>query len=127
VPTHTGEQIAVAKKEVSSKKTKTAPRARSKPSKVDNAQVAAGNMTEENKLTASAEPPRQQGLSSELIGATAGDIWRLLVDRGAQSLTGLKRSIDAPDDQVMLAVGWLAREDKLVFETNGRTISVSLR
>jgi hypothetical protein len=24
-------------------------------------------------------------------------------------------------------VGWLAREDKLVFETNGRTISVSLR
>jgi hypothetical protein len=121
-------KIAVAKKqEVSSKKTKTAPRAKSRPSKVDNAQVAGGNMTEDNKHTASAEAPRQQGMSPEMIGATAGDIWRVLTDRGGQTLTGLKRSIDASDDQVMLAVGWLAREDKLAFETNGRTITVSLR
>jgi hypothetical protein len=118
----------VAKKqEVSSKKTKTAPRAKSKPSKTDNAQVSGGNMTEDNKLTASKEAPTQRGLSSEMIGAMAGDIWKVLSERGGQTLAGLKKAIDAPEDQVMLAVGWLAREDKLSFETNGRTITVTLR
>jgi hypothetical protein len=84
-------------------------------------------MTEENKRTGSLEAPSQRGLSSEMIGNTAGDVWRVLSERGAQTLAGLKKSIDSPDDQVMLAVGWLAREDKLDFETNGRTITVSLR
>jgi hypothetical protein len=118
----------VAKKqEVSSKKTKTAPRAKTKPSKTDNAQVAGGNMTEDNKSTGSLEASAQRGLSNEMVGQMAGDVWRVLAERGGQTLAGLKKSLDAPDDQVMLAVGWLAREDKLSFETNGRTITVSLR
>ena len=118
----------VAKKqEVSSKKTKTAPRAKSKPSKTDNAQVSGGNMTENNKGTASKEAPTQRGLSSEMIGAMAGDIWKVLSERGGQTLAGLKKAIDVTEDQVLLAVGWLAREDKLAFETNGRTITVTLR
>jgi hypothetical protein len=115
------------KQEVSSKKTKSAPRAKTRPSKVDNAQVAGGNMTENNKRTGSAEAARQLGLSSDLIGQTAGAVWGVLSDRGGQSLAGLKKSVDASDDVVLLAVGWLAREDKLVFETNGRTVTVSLR
>jgi hypothetical protein len=119
--------VAKKQQEVSSKKTKTAPRAKSKPSKTDNAQVAGGNMTENNKTTGSLEAPAQRGLSNEMIGQMAGEIWRVLSERGVQTLAGLKKSLNAPDDQVMLAVGWLAREDKLVFETNGRTISVSLR
>jgi hypothetical protein len=118
----------VAKKqEVSSKKTKTAPRSAIKPSKVDNPQVAGGRMTEDNKRTGSAESASQRGMSPEIIGDTAGDVWRVLSERGGQTLAGLKKSIDAPDDQVMLAVGWLAREDKLAFDTNGRTVTVSLR
>ena len=84
-------------------------------------------MSENNKKTASAEPPKQRGLSSEIIGTTAGDVWRVLSDRGGQTLAGLKKAIDASDDQVLLAIGWLAREDKLSFETNGRTITVSLK
>jgi Winged helix-turn-helix domain (DUF2582) len=118
----------VAKKqEVSSKKTKTAPRAKSKPSKTDNVQAAGGDMTEGNKTTGSKEAPSQRGMSNEMIGQTAGDVWRVLADRGGQTLAGLKKSIDASDDQVLLAVGWLAREEKLAFETNGRTVTVSLR
>jgi len=119
---------AVAKKqEGSAKRTKTAPRGKSKPSKVDNAQVAGGAMTETNKRTASAAAPAQRGLSTEMIGLTAGEVWKVLADRGSQSLAGLKKSVDAPDDQVLLALGWLARENKLAFETNGRAITVSLR
>jgi hypothetical protein len=118
----------VAKKqEGSAKKTKTAPRGSFKPSKVGNAQVAGGAMTETNKRTASAAAPAQRGLSSEMIGSTAGEVWKVLADRGPQTLASLKKSSDAPDDQVLLALGWLAREDKLAFETNGRTVTVSLR
>jgi hypothetical protein len=118
----------VAKKqEGSAKKTKTAPRGKSKPSKVDNAQVAGGAMTETNKRTASAAAPAQRGLSTDMIGSTAGEVWKILADRGPQSLAGLKKSTGAPDDQVLLALGWLAREDKLAFDTNGRTVTVSLR
>jgi hypothetical protein len=118
----------VAKKqEVSAKKTKTAPRAKTKPSKTSNSQVAGGDMTEDNKTTASLEAPTQRGLSSEIIGQTAGDIWRILSERGGQTLAGLKKAVPNSDDQVMLAVGWLAREEKIAFETNGRTVTVALR
>ena len=39
----------------------------------------------------------------------------------------LKKSIDAPDDLILAAIGWLARENKLAFDANGRSIKVSLR
>ena len=115
------------KQDGSSKKAKTAPRAKAKPAKVANAQVSGGAMTEANKRTASAAAPTQRGLSPELIGETAGDIWRVLHERGSQTLAGIKKSVDASEELALLAVGWLSREDKLEFETNGRTISVSLR
>jgi hypothetical protein len=89
--------------------------------------VAAGDMTEDNKKTASKAAPRVTGVSNELIGQTAGKVWKVLSDRGEQTLTGVKKAIDGPDDVTMAAVGWLARENKLTFETNGRTITVSLR
>jgi hypothetical protein len=121
-------QIAVAKKqEVSAKKTKSAPRSATKPSKVANSQVAGGDMTEDNKTTGSLEAPRQRGVSAEAIGETAGAVWGVLSERGGQTLTSLKKSIDSSDDQVLMAVGWLAREDKLAFETNGRTVTVLLK
>jgi hypothetical protein len=117
----------VAKKqEVSSRKTKAKSKV-VKPSKVANRQVAGGEMTEQNKKTGSPAASVLRGLSSDRIGQTAGDVWRVLAERGGQTVAGVKKSIDAPDDVVLLALGWLAREDKLTFETNGRSVTVSLR
>ena len=115
------------KQDGSARKTKTAPRGKAKPSKIANAVVAGDDMTEDNKKTGSAPAPKSRGLSTEQIGQTAGDVWRVLSDRGAQTLAGLKKSSAASDDLILLAVGWLAREDKLAFETDGRSVSVSLR
>jgi hypothetical protein len=110
-----------------SSKAKTAPRgAAKKPSKTANPKVAGGKMTEDNKRTGSAEAPRKVGLSSDMIGQVAGDVWRVLAERGGQSVSGLKKSVDAPEEVVLAAIGWLAREDKLTFETNGRSVTVSL-
>jgi len=64
---------------------------------------------------------------TEQIGETAGCVWRVLHDHGPQSMTRLSKLVDAPQPLVHAAVGWLAREDKLEFETEGRTRVVSLR
>ena len=65
--------------------------------------------------------------SSTEIGHVAGDVWGLLVRDGSQTIAAIKKSIDAPPDLVLAAIGWLAREDKLEFSTHGRSVKVSLR
>jgi hypothetical protein len=116
------------KQDVSTKKTKTATRRSGKKhSKVANSQVGAGDMTEDNKKTGSKAAARQLGISNELIGQTAGQVWKVLHDRGEQTHAGVKKSLDAPEDLVVLSIGWLARENKLVFEATGRSITISLR
>lgn len=65
-------------------------------------------------------------LSADHIGATAGEVWHLLADGGPLTPATLKKRVDAPGDVVMAAVGWLAREGKLSFSSNGRTTKVSL-
>jgi hypothetical protein len=62
------------------------------------------------------------------IGETAGKVWHLLDVKGPQTLTKLVKELDdAPRDVIMQAIGWLAREDKLEIEEEGRSRIVSLR
>jgi hypothetical protein len=119
--------VAKKKDDSSPAKLKNSPRGSvPKPSKTANAQVSAGNATEDDKRTGGGAATRQRGVSSELIGQTAGEVWRVLSERGGQTVAGLKKAVDAPDELVLAALGWLAREDKLAFETNGRSVTVSL-
>lgn len=61
------------------------------------------------------------------IGETAGEVWHLLDKGGPMSLTQLVKKIGAPRDLVMQAVGWLAREDKVVIEEESRSKIIALR
>ena len=61
------------------------------------------------------------------IGETAGAVWRYLDSSGPIKLSVLIKEIDAPRDTLMQALGWLAREEKIVLEDEGRTRLVSLR
>jgi hypothetical protein len=63
----------------------------------------------------------------EQIGQTAGLVWRTLSEQGPQSLAKLVKSIDAPRDLAMQAVGWLAREDKVWIEDSKRGRMIGLR
>jgi hypothetical protein len=65
--------------------------------------------------------------SAEEIGHTAGDVWGLLNADGGMTLATLKKTLAAPSDLVLAAVGWLAREDKLEFTAEGRGVKISLR
>lgn len=79
------------------------------------------------KKLAAKPPVAERALSSVEVGNTAGDVWQALATHGPQSLANLKKQVPLPGDLVVAAVGWLAREGKLSFRPNGRTVLVELR
>src|SRR5262245_21051736 len=60
----------------------------------------------------------ERAMTGVEIGHVAGEVWAAL-EKGEQSIAGLKKAVGAPADMVLAAVGWLAREDKIEFRTNG--------
>jgi hypothetical protein len=74
-----------------------------------------------------AAPSAQLAISSEEIGHAAGEIWSLLNNDGEQTLAAIKKSVAVPADLILAGIGWLAREDKLEFTANARTVKISLR
>ena len=63
----------------------------------------------------------------EQIGQSAGEVWHCLSEEGRMSLAKLVKSVNAPRDVVMQAIGWLAREDKLDIEETSRGRIVQLK
>ncbi|HHK42696.1 MAG TPA: hypothetical protein ENJ50_09790 [Planctomycetaceae bacterium] len=61
------------------------------------------------------------------IGETAGKVWHVLKDGDKMSMTRLIRSVDAPRDLVLQAIGWLAREEKIEIEQSSKGRYVWLR
>jgi len=63
---------------------------------------------------------------SETIGAAAGKIWEYLEENGATSVTKITKETGLNRNDVQRAIGWLAKEGKLNFDTEGRTELLSL-
>jgi hypothetical protein len=61
------------------------------------------------------------------IGHAAGDVWGLLSNDGPKTIAEVKKALSAPADVVVAAIGWLAREDKIEFDTSGKTVKIGLR
>lgn len=87
----------------------------------------AGGRKSSSAKKSAADDPGSAGMSDELIGQTAGEIWHLLSAGGPQRLTTVKKSIPRSPELVLAAVGWLAREGKLKFASSGRSLKVTLR
>jgi hypothetical protein len=64
---------------------------------------------------------------SEQIGAVAGAIWQTLEANGEMSLAKLKKELKAATPLFDWAVGWLAREDKIMLTTEKRITRVCLK
>jgi Winged helix-turn-helix domain (DUF2582) len=108
--------------------------AKSKSTKPDKAKVSqSANTQAEHLEDGRGDEPQSVAtrtpgvLSSTEIGHVAGDVWGLLVRDGAQTVSAIKKSISAPGDVVLAAIGWLAREGKLEFSLQGRSVRISLR
>jgi hypothetical protein len=61
------------------------------------------------------------------IGATAGAVWHTLADQGPLTVAKLVKAVGEPRDSVMQALGWLAREGKILIHEESRKRIVSLR
>jgi hypothetical protein len=62
----------------------------------------------------------------EEIGTTAGTIWQALNNNGELSLPSLKQQVAAKSPVFDWALGWLAREDKVVISRQQRSYRVRL-
>ena len=132
----------MAKKQASTeKKSKPAAKSAAKPAKkaapkataAEPAKSLFGDAAEEPKpakaaakKSAPAAPARP--LTVEEIGHAAGEVWGTLsTGNGGVTLAALKKSVDAPADLVLLALGWLAREDKVEIDASAKTPTISLK
>ncbi|MFH0855030.1 MAG: winged helix-turn-helix domain-containing protein [Candidatus Omnitrophota bacterium] len=61
------------------------------------------------------------------IGIVAGEIWHFLDQRSEVSLTELVKDIDKSRDNVLMSLGWLAREGHVLLRQTGNDYRVSLR
>lgn len=61
------------------------------------------------------------------IGEAAGEIWRILKDEQSLSVSAIVRRVKQPQSVAYMGIGWLAREDKLVFTETKQGISISLK
>ena len=61
-------------------------------------------------------------MNTERIGKAAGAVWNKLHGKGERgvSFTELKKTTGFTVEEIMAGVGWLAREGKLQFKTQGR-------
>jgi len=61
------------------------------------------------------------------IGEAAGEVWQLLRAEEPLSVSAIVHKTQQRRAIVNMAIGWLAREDKLVFTPTKRGMSISLK
>ena len=61
------------------------------------------------------------------IGIVAGDIWHFLDHHGEVTLTVLVKGIDKPRDNVLMSLGWLAREGHVILQQVDGDYRIALR
>jgi hypothetical protein len=62
-----------------------------------------------------------------LVGEAAGKVWHALKENGEMSPAQLKKKTGADDKTMWMALGWLAREDKVNFNQIKNTLKISLK
>ena len=62
-------------------------------------------------------------MNVQSIGESAGIIWKLLQGENRKwDYQEIKQTTGLPDRSINAAIGWLAREDKIFFETDQNNI-----
>ena len=61
------------------------------------------------------------------VGETAGHVWNLLSRDGPQTLVQAKKKLNVRGELLNLAIGWLAREDKVDIIQEKKSFRVKLK
>jgi len=90
----------------------------------DDFYAGVGWLARENKITKEDQNSFRLGttnLESE-IGSHAGLIWKILDIWGDADLNTIKRLSNLDDGELQSALGWLAREDKIIINANQKFV-----
>ena len=80
-----------------------------------------GWLARENKISRQQDTYKLENTNLESeIGAHAGRIWKILDIWGEADIETIKRLSDLNENQVHLAIGWLAKEDKIKLDEKKR-------
>jgi hypothetical protein len=61
------------------------------------------------------------------IDIVAGDIWHFLDQHGEVLLSDLVKGVEKPRDDILMSLGWLAREGHVILQQIDSDYKVSLR
>ncbi len=61
------------------------------------------------------------------IGIVAGEIWHYLDQHGEVLLSDLCRGLDRSRDNILMSLGWLAREGHVLLQQVANDYKISLR
>jgi hypothetical protein len=88
----------------------------------NNLNAGIGWLARENKITMEDEDCFRLGVTNleTKIGSHAGLIWKILDIWGDADIRTIKRLSNLDDNDLQSALGWLAREDKIVVNENQR-------
>ena len=64
---------------------------------------------------------------SDTIGINAGKIWAYLDDNGEVTVTKISKETGLNKNDTHRAIGWLAKEEKILFTMKGRSEYLSLK
>jgi hypothetical protein len=61
------------------------------------------------------------------IGNNAGKLWHYLKENPSSTMEDAAKSLKLQENSIALAAGWLAREDKLTFQRDGKKVRIALK
>ena len=64
---------------------------------------------------------------SDIVGNTAGEIWKYLDENGLTSVAKLIRETKIDEKNIQRGIGWLSQEDKVSIEIINRAETISLK
>ena len=66
-------------------------------------------------------------MNAQDIGHAAGMVWHHLDQNGSKTVAVLRKEMQLPDQLILMGIGWLAREEKLHFSKERRSLKVALK
>lgn len=66
-------------------------------------------------------------MTHEIIGLNAGKVWEALNENGKLTSAKLVKITELKKDEIMLALGWLFKEDKIGTDFSTRTVKFFLK
>lgn len=61
------------------------------------------------------------------IGIVAGEIWHYLDQKGEAALSDLTKDLDRTPENILMSLGWLAREGHVILVKKDNDYRISLR